>query len=331
MPWTLRAHRTAWVAVFLFTTPALTATWTVDDDLVDLPSADFTVIQDALNAAADGDEIVVYPGTYPENVRVVNKNITLRSTDGPEQTAIEGGSSSTGLLLLESGGTPGTIDGFAIRGYEKAVWIWEGYLEPSGSVLKNCVIEGNGLGILCSQTSARIEGCVIADNAPLGGINCSDYASPHIVGCTIRNNRGEDGPYPGGGVFSVVDFWDFGSDIHTRPTIESTTFCGNLPRQVYGPWNDAGDVCIAFTCHDADADGVIDECGQVGDGVHEVPGEYASIDAAIAAAGAGDEVLVGPDIWTSEGDWVLNPGGKQITIRASHGPDETFLDGEQNR
>jgi len=65
--------------------------------------------------------------------------------------------------------------------------------------------------------------------------------------------------------------------------------------------------------------------------VHEVPGEYASIDAAIAAAGAGDEVLVGPDIWTSEGDWVLNPGGKQITIRASHGPDETFLDGEQNR
>ena len=34
--------------------------WTVDDD----GPADFTTIQDAVNAASDGDEIHVHPGTY---------------------------------------------------------------------------------------------------------------------------------------------------------------------------------------------------------------------------------------------------------------------------
>lgn len=37
-------------------------TWTVDDDLQDYPDADFTKIQDAVNAATDGDTIIVYRG-----------------------------------------------------------------------------------------------------------------------------------------------------------------------------------------------------------------------------------------------------------------------------
>lgn len=51
-------------------------TWTVDDDLQDYPDADFRKIQDAVNVATDGDTILVYPGTYNENVDV-NKSLTL--------------------------------------------------------------------------------------------------------------------------------------------------------------------------------------------------------------------------------------------------------------
>jgi len=39
-------------------------TWTVDDDLVECPSADFVHPQDAVNAANPGDHILVYPGIY---------------------------------------------------------------------------------------------------------------------------------------------------------------------------------------------------------------------------------------------------------------------------
>lgn len=39
-------------------------TWTVDDDGIEYPGADFTHPQDAVNAASPGDIILVYPGTY---------------------------------------------------------------------------------------------------------------------------------------------------------------------------------------------------------------------------------------------------------------------------
>jgi len=39
-------------------------TWTVDDDLVQCPAANFKHPQDAVNAASPGDTIIVYPGTY---------------------------------------------------------------------------------------------------------------------------------------------------------------------------------------------------------------------------------------------------------------------------
>jgi len=43
-------------------------TWTVDDDLVECPSADFLHPQDAVNAANPGDLILVYPGTYGSRI-----------------------------------------------------------------------------------------------------------------------------------------------------------------------------------------------------------------------------------------------------------------------
>jgi len=45
-------------------------TWHVDDDLKDYLNADFTRIQDAVNAASPGDTIIVHPGIYTENVDV---------------------------------------------------------------------------------------------------------------------------------------------------------------------------------------------------------------------------------------------------------------------
>ena len=43
-------------------------------------SGDFTTIQAGLNASADSDTILVYPGTFIENVDFLGKSITLAST-----------------------------------------------------------------------------------------------------------------------------------------------------------------------------------------------------------------------------------------------------------
>ena len=49
---------------------AAASTWTVDDDKIQFPEADFTTIQAAINAANPGDIINVYPGTYDPQINI---------------------------------------------------------------------------------------------------------------------------------------------------------------------------------------------------------------------------------------------------------------------
>ncbi|MFM7259580.1 MAG: thrombospondin type 3 repeat-containing protein, partial [bacterium] len=81
-------------------------------------------------------------------------------------------------------------------------------------------------------------------------------------------------------------------------------------------------------CTDADADGVPDTCTSVGDGLHIVPDEFATIGAAVAAAGMGDTVLV------RAGTYLLSQSidmkGKRLVIRGEVNPNgspATILDG----
>jgi nitrous oxidase accessory protein NosD len=53
----------------------------VDDDKVQCPSAAYTTIQSAVNAANPGDRIHVCPGTYPEQV-TINKSLTIDADNG---------------------------------------------------------------------------------------------------------------------------------------------------------------------------------------------------------------------------------------------------------
>ena len=61
--------------------------------------ADFTVIQDAINNASDGDTILVYSGVYYENV-VVNKSVTLRGIGHP---VVDAGGEGNVIILLADG------------------------------------------------------------------------------------------------------------------------------------------------------------------------------------------------------------------------------------
>ncbi len=102
------------ISLFI-TSTALATTWTVDDD----GKADFDNIQDAIDAASDGDEIVVMPGTYTstagEVVNMVGKAVWLHSSGGAEVTIIDGEGTRRGILC-ENGETLNTvIEGFLWR------------------------------------------------------------------------------------------------------------------------------------------------------------------------------------------------------------------------
>ncbi|MDP7030198.1 MAG: hypothetical protein QF733_08260, partial [Phycisphaerales bacterium] len=58
-----------------------------------------------------------------------------------------------------------------------------------------------------------------------------------------------------------------------------------------------------------------------------VPDDYATIQAAINAAGDFDEILVEPGTYSSGDIAIIDPLGKSIAIRSSLGPEVTILDG----
>ena len=50
-------------------------------DILHVPG-DFPTIQAAIDAAMDGDEVEVHPGTYNETINFLGKAITVRSSGG---------------------------------------------------------------------------------------------------------------------------------------------------------------------------------------------------------------------------------------------------------
>ena len=78
------------LSVCVLSSATFATTWTVDDD----GKADFDNIQAAVDAASDGDEIIVMPGTYTstadEVVDMLGKAVWLHSSAGAELTIIDG-------------------------------------------------------------------------------------------------------------------------------------------------------------------------------------------------------------------------------------------------
>jgi len=178
-------------------------------------TGDFVTIQAALDAAADGDTVVVYPSSgselqaYIENVVFPARAVTLRSLD-PEDpavvadTVIDGNHEGAALQFQ-----PGTPKGAVLAG----LTLRNGQGTSGGGIvcanadplIRRCTITGceasSGGGIFLSQSRATLEHCLILGNESSGnggGIVCS-ASSPRIDGCTVSGNYA----HYGGGVYCV--------------------------------------------------------------------------------------------------------------------------------
>ncbi|TDA68929.1 MAG: PKD domain-containing protein [Clostridia bacterium] len=128
--------------------------WYVDDDLRDYPYAGFTSIQESVDAARDGDIIVVFPGTYIENVDI-NKGVILQSKAGPETTVVQAADAGDHVFTILATGV--TLQGFTATGAtgENKGGI---YLDDSASsaLITHNITTGNYAGIGLYQSYGNI-------------------------------------------------------------------------------------------------------------------------------------------------------------------------------
>jgi parallel beta-helix repeat protein len=180
----------------------------------------YSSIQDAIDAAVDGDTVLVDDGTYTENINFLGKAITVISVNGPESTIIDGNASGSVVTFDSGEGTNSVLSGFTICNgvADNGGGI---YCDNSSPTITNCTISGNsavseGGGIYCTESSPTITNCTISGNSADrgGGIYCYGYSSPTITNCTINDNSAWDG----GGIHC---------EVYSSPTITNCTISGN--------------------------------------------------------------------------------------------------------
>jgi len=176
----------------------------------------YNTVQEGLNAASNGDEVVVLPGTYLERVTFdgsgITADFTLRSTD-PDNPAVVAATIIDGDL----DGDPGTAEGSAVTfsGAETETVLFNGMTvtggngvekgggilgegeaaEPTYATITNCVVTGNyawyGGGLF--RCNGLIEGNTITDNsAGVGGglSHCHGVITGNVISYNVTSGNG---------------------------------------------------------------------------------------------------------------------------------------------
>ena len=167
--------------------------------------ADQPTIQAGINAASNGDTVLVAAGTYSENINFLGKAITVKSSGGAKVTIIDGGKLAP-VVTFSTGETPNSVlSGFTLQngtstfnsGYEGGGIV----IDSASPTIKNNIIQNNtacsgGGGIALGFASPLIQSNIVRNNSQLdctggtggGGISVRGACSAQIIGNTIENN-----------------------------------------------------------------------------------------------------------------------------------------------
>jgi hypothetical protein len=190
-----------------------------------LVPGEFPTIQAAVNAALDGDVVIVDPGTYVETVNTLGKAITIRSTDPASpgivaSTILDAGGEGTALRIIFGERLDTVIDGLTITGgdgdlggglevslsdpiirrcviTENAASDGGGaYLYVSSGLFDRCVFQANtadegGAVYMYATSGLRFDNCVFQSNhaANRGGALRSDFADVRLLNSIVTDNE----------------------------------------------------------------------------------------------------------------------------------------------
>jgi hypothetical protein len=160
-------------------------------DIIHVPS-DYPTIQAGIDAASDGDTVLVADGTWTgdgnKNLDLKGKVITVTSENGAENCIIDCKGDGRGFYFHNWESNSSVVDGFSVT---------------------NGFVEDRGGGIYCRNSSPTITNNIIINNSALefgGGIYCS-ISSAKITNNVIRDNSAGDngnGISVGGGTYGMI-------------------------------------------------------------------------------------------------------------------------------
>ena len=213
--------------------------WYVDDSVPSpgdgtSPATAFKTMQEGIDAASDGETVMVLKGTYVENIQFKGKNIVLTSTDPHNAavvagTIIDGNQSGSVVRFLGTETEACVLSGFTIqngKGEDGGAILGGMYPALTRATIRNNIISGNSAkygGGLCRCNGMIENNTVIGNSAGDGGGLCE------CSGGIIQNNviTANSANY-GGGLYECG-----GTILNNAITDNSATYSG-------GGLNDSG-------------------------------------------------------------------------------------------
>jgi hypothetical protein len=194
--------------------------------VINIP-ADFSTIQEGIDASSDGDTVLVQPSTYYENINFNGHNITLGSmfimtgdTSYISQTVINGNQSGSVVIFENGEDSTAILSGIRLTGGigtttfidepgDGGIFGGGVLIHTADPILDHLIIIGNGAnkggGTAVIYSNTIISNSIISDNFTYAGLNENQngagifcYQSPiEIINCRIVNNSSG---YSSGGI-----------------------------------------------------------------------------------------------------------------------------------
>jgi hypothetical protein len=144
---------------------------------------DAPTIAAAVDSAADGDQIFVYPGMYREHDIAVDRPVVIKGIGGPAITMVDAEGLGRCFAITSSGAGPTRIEGLTLRG---------------GSAEGDSV-DGSGGAVLCNGPDVEISGCIITRSKAVRGGGVFIDGNGALRSCRILENAAENG----GGIYGI--------------------------------------------------------------------------------------------------------------------------------